>query len=209
MKKNVIAIPKLPIDYEMPTGGLVLNLGCGYNQYKDAVNIDLFAECEPDFVCDLETERWPLEDDSVDYVIARHIMEHLGETKAKIKHVWQELYRVMKDGAAINMAVPHPLSDDFIGDYTHCTAYTNMSLSLFDLEANKSWIEGGYANSPLAVYWGIDFAMLFAETSPSQTFLQKWKGAPEEQLAKLIGEKMHHEFNICSESRFILKARKA
>ena len=116
MKPNKLPKPNAIKGDNVPSGGITLNIGCGFNHYNGCVNVDKYEACEPDCILDLEKQVWPWEENSVDMVIARHAMEHIGESEASLIHFWKELYRVLKPGGIVNMTVPHPLSDDFIGD---------------------------------------------------------------------------------------------
>jgi hypothetical protein len=70
--------------------------------------------------------------------------------------IMKELYRVSAPGAKIHITVPHPRSDDFMNDPTHVRIITPELFSLFSKKKNIEWVSGGYANSPLALYHGID-----------------------------------------------------
>ena len=56
-----------------------INLGSGYKRIDGFLNIDDDPLVEPDFLCNIENDRLPLEDNSVDEIRAHHILEHIGE----------------------------------------------------------------------------------------------------------------------------------
>ena len=55
--------------------------------------------------------------------------------------------------------VPHPRHDDFLNDPTHVRVITPQLLMLFDRRLNDEWQAMGAANSPLAHYLDVDFAI--------------------------------------------------
>jgi hypothetical protein len=134
-----------------------LNLGSGQNRLEGYVNVDKFDSFAPDLVWDLEAFPWPFESDSVDEIVLRHVLEHLGGTLDCFLAIMKELYRVAADGAVIRIFVPHPRSDGFAGDPTHVRAINPAILSLFSLKNNRKWRELGWPNTPLAIYTGVDF----------------------------------------------------
>lgn len=136
-----------------------LNMGCGHNRLDDHVNVDLFPECRPDVVCDLESFPWPWPDASADRVVFHHSLEHLGESTRVFLGMMRELYRICRDGAEILIDVPHPRHDDFLNDPTHVRVITPQLLMLFDRRLNDEWQAMGASNSPLAHYLGVDFAL--------------------------------------------------
>jgi len=85
-----------------------LNLGCGQNKLQGYVNTDREPAVKPDVLMDLEKFPWPFEDDSVDEVVAFHVLEHVGATSEMFVRIMQELYRVCRAGAEVRIAVPHP-----------------------------------------------------------------------------------------------------
>jgi hypothetical protein len=136
-----------------------LNLGCGGRQFPDWVNVDKFPTCSPDQVVDLERFPWPWPDDSVDEVRMYHVLEHLGAQTEVYLGLIKELYRVCRDGARIDILVPHPRHDDFLGDPTHVRPVTQESMTLLSQAANREWLAMGAANTPLGLYIGVDFAI--------------------------------------------------
>jgi SAM-dependent methyltransferase len=77
-----------------------LNLGCGSQRIQNWINIDLYGN--PDFRWDLENIPWPWEDNSIDFIVANHILEHL--------HNWWDCFlecvRVLKVGGMIEVHIP-------------------------------------------------------------------------------------------------------
>ncbi len=136
-----------------------LNLGCGHNKLDGHLNVDLFPECSPDLVCDLEALPWPWPDDSAERVVFHHSLEHLGQDTRVFLGMMKELYRICRDGAEIQIDVPHPRHDDFLNDPTHVRIITPQLLLLFDRRINDQWQQMGASNTPLAHYLGVDFAI--------------------------------------------------
>ena len=136
-----------------------LNLGCGQNRLEGYVNADREAAVKPDVVMDLESFPWPFEDGSVDEVVAFHVLEHVGRDPQVFIRIMQELYRVCRGGAQLFIAVPHPRHDNFFDDPTHVRAITPMTISLFSRRNCAEWKRLGGANTPLALYAGVDFEL--------------------------------------------------
>lgn len=142
------------------TEPLKLNIGSGQNPKAGYVNIDRAAECRPDVVLDVARDALPFADGSVAEVSMNHAFEHIGETVDEFFHFVRELYRVCWDGALIRIAVPAPSHDNFLNDPTHVRAITPDLLALFSRRRNRQWAADGMANSPLALYLGVDFELV-------------------------------------------------
>jgi hypothetical protein len=153
-----------------------LNLGSGANPIPGFINVDKHGS--PDQLCDLEKFPWPWPDGSIDEICLYHVLEHIGAAPETFAAILKELYRISKNGATINIVVPHPLHDDFRGDPTHVRAFVPQTFRLFSKERNRQAAQGGFANSPLGLHWDIDF-----EPSPVRLDLdENWA----DQLAKGI-----------------------
>ena len=175
-----------------------LNLGCGQNRMAGYVNVDREAAVAPDLVMDLEKFPWPLEDDSVEEVLATHVLEHVGAQASVFIGVMKELYRVCRPGALVRIAVPHPRHDNFFDDPTHVRAVTPMTLSLFSKAQNLAWKAQGGSNSPLALYAGVDFEMV----EWSETVEEKFRDHPN------LPDMLQHWNNVATEYRMVLKVLK-
>lgn len=128
--------------------GKGIDVGCGHRKtHPDAIGVDLVAKGESpttdsddlnlrsqaDIVCsgdDLNV----FEDESLDYVVQRHNLEHYQDP---IKAL-QEWIRVLKPGGILGMVVPDDEVIDTIGmDKTHKHAFTRSSLQrILDLMAD-------------------------------------------------------------------------
>jgi SAM-dependent methyltransferase len=112
---------------------------------------------EPDVKHDLESFPWPWADSSIDEIRAHHVLEHLGADFKTFVGVMKEMHRVCKNGAVLEIVVPHPRHDDFLNDPTHVRPITLNVLSLFSRTWNTKWEKDGSANTKLAFEYGIDF----------------------------------------------------
>lgn len=183
-----------------------LNMGCGRNKREGYVNVDAAPACEPDQVWDLEQTPWPWADDSAQEVLFVHSLEHMGGDPKVFLRIMQELYRICAPDAVIHIRVPHPRHDDFIGDPTHVRPVTPAMISLFDRQLNETWAAGGFANTPLALYTGVDFQLTkttFVLEEPYRTRLNN-KELSVDEVTTLVKER----YNIVREIEMMLRARK-
>jgi SAM-dependent methyltransferase len=175
-----------------------LNLGCGQNRLEGYVNADREPVVEPDVVMDMEEFPWPFDDDSVDEVVAHHVLEHVGATTEIFIGVMQELYRVCRGGAQIRVAVPHPRHNFFLDDPTHVRAITPRVMQLFSKRNCEQWKAMGTANSPLALYAGVDFELRETQV----VVAEKYKNEPN------LEEMVERYNNIATEYRMVLEVIK-
>ena len=183
-----------------------LNLGCGFRKLPGFLNVDKAPACHPDVLFDVELPAWPWKDSSVDEVLFNHSLEHMGATPVCFLGIIRELYRVCSPQARIVINVPHPRHDNFINDPTHVRAITPGMLSLFDLRKNEEWLDGGFANTPLAVYVGVDFVVETATVILTPEYDRKFVRGEitNESLQPLLAERN----NVATEYRIVLRARK-
>lgn len=82
-----------------------LNLGCGGKKLLGYINIDRennYSENKPDVVADIR--KLPYEDNSVDEVLAIHVIEHFYLWE--VEDVLKEWRRVLKPGGALIVELP-------------------------------------------------------------------------------------------------------
>jgi hypothetical protein len=109
-----------------------LNLGCGNLKLDGFVNADISDCVNPDIKMDLMKFPWNFADNSVDHIVAKDILEHVGTTPEDFINVIKEMYRVSTDGAAWEVQFPHHRSDTAYDDPTHVRRLTQTTFKLFD-----------------------------------------------------------------------------
>jgi predicted SAM-dependent methyltransferase len=134
-----------------------LNIGCGFNKIYGCTNIDWDPNCQPDVILDLEKDLLPFEDNSVDKVVAHHILDRLGDG---FFHCMKELYRVCKNGATIDVQVTYPRHDNFYADPTIKRGITLEGMWLLSKKYSDSAPEKGVKTKSLAYFHNIDFEII-------------------------------------------------
>ena len=183
------------------------NMGCGHSALPGWVNVDKFPSPAVDQLVDLEVLPWPWADDCADAVRFCHSLEHMGATTPLFLGIIKELWRICRDGAALDIMVPHPRHDYFLGDPTHVRPITWEVLECFDQEKNRQRIASGAANTPLGLQLGVNFRI----SKVTYTLEAPWR----ERLNS--GELSHdqlefharHNNNVISEAHIELAAVKA
>jgi predicted SAM-dependent methyltransferase len=56
-----------------------LNIGAGDVKLSGFVNLDYDSISNPDYIVDIEKDKFPFDDNTVETVVEHHILEHLGE----------------------------------------------------------------------------------------------------------------------------------
>lgn len=100
-----------------------LNLGCGSKPLEGFVNVDIAPIDGVDVVMDLDTFPWPWEDQSVSFIKAMDIFEHVSEPVMFMRESW----RVLKPGGILDLHVSYWKSENAYTDPTHkrfCTEAT-------------------------------------------------------------------------------------
>jgi hypothetical protein len=146
-----------------------INIGAGDTKINGFFSVDYDKHSNPDYVVDLERDRFPFEDNSIETVIAHHVLEHLGEG---FFHCLQELYRICKSGAIIDIRVPHHRSEAYAADPTHRRPITVIGLKLFGKKFNDICKDKGYASSRLGYFYDVDFEILDHKFTPNERYLQ-------------------------------------
>lgn len=159
-----------------------LNIGGGYKKYEGFHNIDNDPLTEPDFLLDMETDIFPIEDSTVTEVKAYHILEHLG---TGFFHVMKELYRVCKDGAIIDIQVPHHRSEVFYGDPTHVRFITTEMLRQFSKKRNYWHMKQWNSSSGFGIKCDVDFELVDYEFIVSERWRERFKSMSEEEIMEV------------------------
>jgi hypothetical protein len=146
-----------------------INLGSGYKRIDGFLNIDDDPLVKPDFLCNIEKEKLPLEDNSVDEIRAHHILEHIG---SGFIGLMQELYRVAKHGAILDIIVPHHFHDNFYSDPTHCRPITVGGMYMFCQKTNKEHIEAYGSSSGMGLKYNVNWEMVWFDFEYDQFYAE-------------------------------------
>ncbi|KKN48150.1 hypothetical protein LCGC14_0655940 [marine sediment metagenome] len=110
-----------------------LNLGCGKRVLKGYINLDIIKLEGVEVVHDLNKFPYPFLDNSFDEIRANSIFEHLYN----LPNVLEELWRISKPGAIINIGVPHFASLGAFVDLTHKQFFTYYSFDYYSENPKK------------------------------------------------------------------------
>lgn len=134
-----------------------LNLGSGFKRFEGFLNVDYDSSTQPDIIANLESFPLPFEDNSVDAIIAHHILEHIGEG---FFDFMKELYRICKDGAIIDIEVPHHRHENFFGDPTHRRFITLEIIKKFSKKYNEWHIDYHNSSGGFGNFLNVDFEIV-------------------------------------------------
>lgn len=88
-----------------------IELGCGSHKRTGFFGIDIAPSPAVDLVLDIERDKLPFPNDSVDYIYSSHAFEHLEAPGSPIQTL-REMVRVGRHGATIEIWTPYGKSDD-------------------------------------------------------------------------------------------------
>ena len=103
---------------------------------KDYINLDSCEAVRPDVIWDLNRFPYPFEDNTFDEILAYSILEHLDD----LVKVMEELHRIAKPRATLDVRVPYWDGYGFASDPTHKRMFTEHTFAFFTGEADYSFI---------------------------------------------------------------------
>lgn len=128
-----------------------LHLGCGNKSIDGFINIDALKTDETDLVLDLKDITKYFSNNSVDYIYACHIIEHLS--RHTYQDVLKNLYYILKPGGLIRISVP---------DFEALAGYYIETKNLNEI---RGTLFGGQKDEFDYHKWTWDFDSLQAELS--------------------------------------------
>jgi len=183
-----------------------LNLGSGFLKLDGYINVDNFELCEPDMLVDLNKLPWPFEDDEFQHVVAKDILEHLGDEKITLLDVIKEMYRISENGAVWEVQFPHHRCDHAWDDPTHRRPITPATFRLFDQKRAIDGIKEGRSETPLSIMTGVDLDVCEVKYNYIGFWLEKLKNkqiTPEE-----LEFALHTQCNVAESTSMLLQVHK-
>jgi SAM-dependent methyltransferase len=123
-----------------------LDLGCGTNKRPGAVGVDNNPAAAPDVLHDLESFPYPFDDSSFDEILIDNVLEHLSDVVRTV----EEIHRIGRPGALVEIYVPYFRSRWAAVDPTHRHQFTVDSFSYFD-PSHPFFAEYRYSKARLRV----------------------------------------------------------
>lgn len=109
-----------------------LHIGCGHTRLDGFTNIDIIPGC--DLQLDLNKDRLPFQDDSVETVFSFHALEHLDNYLFALGEIW----RVLKHGGVFLLQVPYvTLTEYNLVNPFHKQHFNEFSFDFFDTDKLK------------------------------------------------------------------------
>jgi SAM-dependent methyltransferase len=105
----------------------VLELGCGFTKRPGAFGIDMIEGSQADLIHDLDVTPYPLASDAWDRIVCRDVLEHVE----RFVPVMEEIWRVGRAGAMVEISGPFMSSVNYFSDPTHRRAFTSRSFDYF------------------------------------------------------------------------------
>lgn len=140
-----------------------LNIGAGFQKIEGFLNVD-YVQCidnegnkYTDVICDIEKERLPFKDNSVDEIACYETLEHMGHDRDNpdkleaLIFLMNEMWRVLKPEGILKGKVPGT-TDGAFADPTHKRVFTQ---STFDYFTGVNMFNSGQPSRPRQADYGI------------------------------------------------------
>ncbi|GAG95474.1 unnamed protein product, partial [marine sediment metagenome] len=81
-----------------------LNLGSAREKKEGFIGLDIMDRGQ-EHICDFEKDPLPFKDETVDFILSKHVFEHLRD----VKNILNECWRVLKRNQRMEVRVPYGL----------------------------------------------------------------------------------------------------
>jgi hypothetical protein len=132
----------------MPHRAVRIDFGCGQSKTPGFIGIDRFPLAGVDIACDLD-KGIPLSDDSVDYLLASHSLEHLAD----LPSVMKEIFRVCRDRAIVTIVAPYDATGLNRANPYHKQAFNEHTARFFTAQGNAFGLPREDFDFPHAPDW--------------------------------------------------------
>jgi len=198
-RKKKVLIPNKVLKLVKKKSGIDLDVGCGSNKQPHFLGMDRRKTPVVDIVHDAEIFPWPLPDNSCNKVLMSHLVEHIKPWL--MIDLMDEIWRVLKLGGQLLIAVPYATSFGFYQDPTHCNPCNEATFTYFD---PRKYLFRIYEPKPWSLVRNAyqingNMEIILEKMSESQMrAIPEWKNMKKSQEAawkKNIEEGVHSEDN--------------
>ena len=138
----------IQIDHKSVSKPVKLDLGCGKKKQEGFIGLDIKDMPGVDIVCDV-TKGISLQDNSVQFVIADNLMEHIGD---EFLDVMNDIWRVCKPGSMVKLIVPGVHTSAAFQDPTHKRFFVIETFDYFNAEHERWKLYGStYGIKPFKI----------------------------------------------------------
>ena len=183
-----------------------LNMGSGFNKIDGFVNADISPVVKPDVLIDFDKFPWSFQDNEFDHIVAKDILEHIGETGDDFIKAIKEMYRISHNGAIWEVQSPHWRCDTALDDPTHRRLITMGMFNLFNRRMLMEKFNTKGSDSPLAFEHDIDIEicdMQFDYIPQWQEKLQSRQITEEE-----LNYALNHFNNVALNAKYLIQVHK-
>jgi SAM-dependent methyltransferase len=155
-----------------------LDIGCGKNKLPGSVGLDLVPLEGVDVVHDLNQYPYPFLENSFDYIRIIHVIEHIQS----ILKTMEEVHRIARPGAEVEIVTPHYTDSSSWQDPSHLWHLNSRSFDFFqeDFKTNyysKARFEISKSEIKLLKFYkylGFEFLVNLQNQNPRYRFLRKF-----------------------------------
>lgn len=126
-----------------------VEIGCGKTKTEGYIGVDRFPLEGVDIVADINNGL-PFETNSVDVIFACHSLEHMDD----LQQIMDEIFRICKNGAIINILSPYYNTHTNIANFFHKINFNEDTMRFFSTEVT-SVINPEEYRIPHAQVWGL------------------------------------------------------
>ena len=183
-----------------------LNMGCGFNKIDGFVNADISDVVKPDVNIDFNQFPWKFEDNEFDHIVAKDILEHIGNTGEDFINAIKEMYRISHNGAIWEVQSPHWRCDTALDDPTHRRLITMGMFNLFNRRMLMEKFNTKGSDSPLAFEHDIDIEICDMQFDYIPQWEEKLKSRQitEEELTYAL----NHFNNVALNAKYLIQVHK-
>jgi SAM-dependent methyltransferase len=113
----------------------ILDIGCGRKKLAGSIGLDRLPLEGVDVVHDLNQYPYPFPKDTFDFIRLSHVIEHVSS----VLRTMEEVYRIARDGAEVEIVTPHYTDASSWQDPTHTWHLNSGSFDFFQQDHQSNY----------------------------------------------------------------------